>query len=537
MEQKPNILIITTDQQRFDAIGAVDPLIFSPNLDQLAKEGALYRHTYTPNPVCVPARQNILTGLTARHHGFDDNDFAQHRYSPYYLPKLPQILSDAGYDTIAIGKLHFEPNRRHDGFHRYFMIDEVPRHREEDDYALYLKDHGFEHISALHGVRDPLYMMPQRSVVDKKHHGSTWVADLTIDQLKINRGKRPFFFWAGFVHPHPPMDVSEEFADIYKDKPLPEPVKSVTSVSWLAQENRNIVDYPNEEVFRRFRELYFASIAQVDEQIGRIIDTLKELDLYDQTCIIFCSDHGEMLGDMDTFQKFLPYDGSSRVPFIIRYPEKIKPGTTVDALINLNDIMPTLLDLAHVEYPASFELAGKSVFDLSEREETFIEHGRYARRWVSVVTPSHKYAYYYGGGREELFDLIRDPKEQVNLIEADASSNEDIRTSLRTKCIAWECRFGLEDHIENHEFKRFETPELRQFGGTGELIFPKRIMDPIEKSKIQPLREQIVNVVKDEPVVRLKDIDFSYMLKTHQLTEEDIAWIIEQDNLNKERNG
>jgi hypothetical protein len=95
----------------------------------------------------------------------------------------------------------------------------------------------------------------------------------------------------------------------------------------------------------------------------------------------------------------------------------------------------------------------------------------------------------------------------------------------------------LEDHIENHEFKRFETPELRTFGGTGELIFPKRIMDPIEKGKIQPLREQIVHVVKDEPVVRLKDIDFSYMLKTNQLTEEDVTWIIEQDNLNKERNG
>jgi arylsulfatase A-like enzyme len=80
MEKKPNILIITTDQQRFDAIGAIDPLIYSPHLNQLAKEGALYTHAYTPNPVCVPARQNILTGLTARHHGFDDNDFAHHRF-------------------------------------------------------------------------------------------------------------------------------------------------------------------------------------------------------------------------------------------------------------------------------------------------------------------------------------------------------------------------------------------------------------------------------------------------------------------------
>jgi arylsulfatase len=93
-----------------------------------------------------------------------------------------------------------------------------------------------------------------------------------------------------------------------------------------------------------------------------------------------------MLGDMDTFQKFLPYDGSSRVPFIVRYPEKIKPNTRVNELINLNDIMPTLLEIACAQYPAHFELSGKSVFDLSDRNETFIEHGKEARRWVSVVT-------------------------------------------------------------------------------------------------------------------------------------------------------
>jgi arylsulfatase len=224
----------------------------------------------------------------------------------------------------------------------------------------------------------------------------------------------------------------------------------------------------------------------------------------------------------------------SRVPFIVRYPKKIKPNTTVNALINLNDIMPTLLEIAGTQYPAPFELAGKSVFDLNNRNETFIEHGKEARRWVSVVTTDYKYAYYYGGAREELFDLINDPKERINVLDDHLSEFDDIRKQLRSKCIDWELRFGLEDHIENHDFKQWPQPQLRPFMGTGELIFPKRIMDPVERAKIQPLREQIVNVVKDEPVLRLKDLDFSYMLKTNQLTEEDIAWIIEQDNINKE---
>jgi len=532
MKKKPNILIITTDQQRFDTLGINNPMISTPNLDQLAFEGAYFENTYSPNPVCVPARQNMFTGLSSRYHGFDDNDFANVRSSPYYLPTFAQLLSDVGYDTLAIGKVHFQPNRRSDGFHRYFMMDEIPIYRDDDDYAIYLRDNGHPEITAVHGVRDPIYMMPQTSVVDKKYHGSTWVANKAIEQLKINNGHQPFLMWAGFIHPHPPLDILPEYSDMYKDKPLPDELQSVTPISWLAQENKNIVNYPNKQVLKRFKELYYAAISSVDEQIGRIIQTLKDIGEYDNTCIIFCSDHGEMLGDMGTFQKFLPYDGSSRVPMIVRFPQRFKEKQTIRGLASLNDIMPTLLDVAQIEYPAPYPLLGKSLFDLENRDLTFIEHGRHQRRWVCVRDHQFKFTHYYGGAHQELFDLENDPFETINCMELMTPRHWGAIQKLKPLLIEWENQHGLSDHIENGDFKFFPACTPRPFMGTGELVFPKRISQQ-QRNQLLPLRQQIVNCVKFESVVHLDEIDFSYMLETKQLTEADIEWITAEDKKNK----
>ena len=156
MEKKPNILIITTDQQRYDTLESTIGSFKHPNLDRLAREGCHYDRAYSPNPVCIPARHNMLTGLTCKYHGFDDNDFSQIRSIPYYLPTFPQLLSDAAMTRSQ--SVNFTINRIADimAFNRYFMMDEIPHHREDDDYAVYLRDHGYPEISALHGVRDPL---------------------------------------------------------------------------------------------------------------------------------------------------------------------------------------------------------------------------------------------------------------------------------------------------------------------------------------------------------------------------------------------
>ncbi len=535
MEKKPNILIITTDQQRYDTLGINNRIIQTPTLDRLVQEGCHFDRAYSPNPVCIPARHNMLTGLSCNYHGFDDNDFSHIRSIPYQLPTFPQILSDAGYDTIAIGKLHHQPDRRHNGFHRYFMMDEIPHHREDDDYAIYLRDHGNPEISALHGVRDPLYMMPQQSQVPIEHHGSTWVADKAIEQLHLNRGKRPFMFWLGFNHPHPPLDVPAEFANLYNGQAIPEATQTNTPLNWLAKENQTIVHYPNETYLKRFKELYYASITYVDNQIGRILDELSNIGELDNTLIIFCSDHGEMLGDLGTYQKFLPHDASSRIPMIVRYPARIKAATRSSDFVSLNDILPTVLDLTKLPYPADYHLLGKSLFDMRDRSTTIMEHGRHQRRWLSIVTKNYKYAYYYGGGSEELYDMVNDPKETTNCMVDPTPEQRLTANELRNQLIQWEINNGLADHIEHQDFKRFEVPAALPFMGTGALVFPSNIMDYEERNTILPLAKQILNAVKNEPIVHLEEIDFTYMITTGQLSKDEVAEIVEMDRRNKKQ--
>ena len=124
-DTRPNILLITCDQLRSDFVGAYGAdFMRTPNIDRLAEEGCLYENAYSPNPVCIPARHNMLTGLTAKHHGYDDNYFdAVAKPCPWQLPTFPQILSDGGYETIAVGKIHFQPERRHTGFDFFYNMD------------------------------------------------------------------------------------------------------------------------------------------------------------------------------------------------------------------------------------------------------------------------------------------------------------------------------------------------------------------------------------------------------------------------------
>jgi len=270
MTERPNILLLFTDQQRFDTIaaGGFDHMS-TPNMDRLVRTGCIYTHAYSPNPVCIPARHNLLTGLGARFHGYTQN--LKHPLD-HRLPVLPRILSDNGYTTRAIGKMHFQPTRRHNGFDTMELMEETPRVREHDEYAMYLKEVGLGHIQNIHGLRSLLYMVPQRSLIPEAHHGSTWVGDRSVDFLKNAQGKGPWFLWSSWIAPHPPFDVPDTFADLYVNRELPEPYVSETATSPLAQQRRQSADIPTgkeKAYLRRMRELYFSAISLVDKNIGR----------------------------------------------------------------------------------------------------------------------------------------------------------------------------------------------------------------------------------------------------------------------------
>lgn len=534
MAKKPNILLITTDQQRFDTIHAAgNPFIQTPNLDRLMQEGCYCCNAYSPNPVCIPARHNILTGLPARYHGFDDNYFIDPPPIPYQLPTFAQILTDNGYDASAIGKMHFQPARRHNGFTNIQIMEEIPIFLEDDDYALFLKEQGYGNYRSMHGVRHMLYMLPQRSLFPEELHGTAWVADRTIDYLRKNAGKRPFMAWASFIEPHPPFDVPGRWAELYRGKPLPEPSVTKTPLSAIADENHTIADYPDSAYLRRARELYYGAISFVDYNIGRILDALEESGELDNTLVVFTSDHGEMLGDHGTYQKFLPYDGAAKIPMIVRYPAKCAPGSIYEPFVDLNDLLPTFLDAAGLSYPGDISLPGESIFQTNgnkDRAHQYVEHCKGTRRWISMRDRRYKYNYYFGGGHEELFDMREDPQESVNLLYGNPGQAVlAARDDLKARLTAMESRWGLDGYVRNGALIRLDEYQINYYR---EMNFPLHIQHLTEKERenLISIEEEILNATEKEPIVHIEDLDLETFQRFSGFTDAEIRSLLLRDN-------
>lgn len=510
-KKQPNFLLLFTDQQRYDTINACGyKHMKTPNLDRLVNEGCHFKNAYTPNPVCVPARHNIITGLTARFHGYAQN------YShpvDHLLPTLPRILSDNGYDTRAIGKMHFRPARRHNGFNKMELMEEIPRYREEDEYAMYLKDVGLGNIQNIHGVRNLLYSLPQQSLIPEEHHGSTWVGDRSAEYIKANAGRRPFFLWSSWIAPHPPFDVPDTFADLYNDAEIPEPLQSKTEINPFGKISSKHGDFPagkEKESLKRMRQLYYSAISLVDKNIGKIIDALKETGELDNTFIIFTSDHGEMLGDHGCFQKQQPYDSCSKIPFIVRYPENFKAGSSREEFVDLNDILPTVLDLAGLDYPGPHELPGASLLKdgAKRRDVQYMEYGTASGRWCSIRDEQYKFNYFYRGGREELFDMNNDPVESVNLLETEPEKYAETRDCLYKTLYEYERKWGLKNYAPDSIMLKLKNDSPNPGLRNGQFpIFPDNIINDEEKESMNDFGDEVIQAVKDEPLIKLHQLD------------------------------
>lgn len=521
MESRPNILLLTTDQQRYDTIAAMGyPYMETPNLDRLVREGCAVPLAHSPNPACIPARHSLITGQYSAVTGMDDNHFDSPRRLPRGLPTLAGILSDAGYETTAVGKMHFLPARNHNGFGRMELMEELPRYRQDDDYAMYLKAVGEGHIQSLHGVRNVLAMLPQNPLQNEEHAGTRWVADRLIGHLENNGGGRPFFFWGSWIAPHPPFSIPKRYADRYRGKALPQAVPPDETPKPLTLENARLADYYDEAVARRAREYYYGAITQVDEQIGRVLEALAAIGQRDNTLVIFTSDHGEMLGDHGSYQKFQPYEGSVRVPMVLRWPTRLAAGSRYPGFADLTDILPTVLDAVGLDYPGELPLPGGSLLGASadrvkDRAYQYTEHCQGARRWVSLRSSRHKYVYYYSEGQEEFFDLAKDPGEQHNLLK-DGNLPPEYRR-MKTRLIETEARWGPKDHVENGSFRVFPaihtTPKLPA-------TFPLFGTNMKNTDGLLPLWEEIRLAVRDEPSVDLTKLRWEEWVQSGLIPQE-----------------
>ena len=514
----PNILLLFVDEMRFDAMGcAGNDIVKTPNLDRMAEQGARFTRAYTPVPVCIAARHSLLHGLRCAAHGRHGNNVPEPEPLLY---ALPQLLGLAGYHTRAIGKMHFRPVRRHFGFQRMQLMEEIPDFRQDDEYLKYLKENGYGHKREVHGVRNLLYLHPQTSVIPEEHHGSTWVADRTIDFLRGNHD-RPFFCMSSWIAPHPPWNAPEPFASMYRNEDMPLPIAVERDESSLPlqilRSGRSLV--PSEaspELLQRIRALYYGNVSLIDKGVGRILDTLDDLGLSENTLVVFTTDHGDHLGDYGGWGKSTPYDVSARIPFLMRMPGTVSPGTCPDELVSLLDIMPTCLELADADYPGEPELCGSSLLSrpgggLAQGGDEFvIEIGRGQNRWVSLLRGQWKYSYYFANGLEQLFDLETDPQELSNLLLGESASDHLPRAAEMNAFLTdWERNYGFEDSLDqsgaliDHGLK-LESPGKPH----SNLQFPRWVprLPEQERSEMESVGDTVRNAVACEDTFRIEDL-------------------------------
>ncbi len=393
---KPNIVLIMVDQMRGDCLGVNgNEFIETPNLDMMATEGYNFENAYTAVPSCIASRAAILTGMSQKSHGrvgYEDG------VSWNYKNTIASEFSKAGYHTQCIGKMHVYPERNLCGFHNIMLHDgylHFARNKEGkastqieqcDDYLKWFREKKGHNVDLIDIGLDCNSWVSRPWGYEENLHPTNWVVNESIDFLRRRDPSKPFFLKMSFVRPHSPLDPPKFYFDMYKDEDLPEPLMG----DWANkddEENRGkdincVKGIINNKALKRAKAAYYGSITHIDHQIGRFLIALSEYGELNNTIFLFVSDHGDMMGDHNWFRKGIPYEGSSRVPFFIYDPGNLlkgKKGKVFDEVLELRDIMPTLLDFAHISIPDSVE--GLSLKDLiEERNSTWREyiHGEHS---------------------------------------------------------------------------------------------------------------------------------------------------------------
>lgn len=473
-----NILLIMTDQQRYDSLGCYGVNgVQTPNLDRLAEEGVLFENCYATNPICTPSRASLFTGKHLPGHGV----YKLHDILPEGEVLFTKRLQEVGYKTALFGKLHvsgriYEAAQRHpnDGFDIYEWCLEASIHMDSpfNGYSQWLQEKHPEFYRELKEKGRNLLYIP------REYHFTHWTAERTIDFIKNHHGKQPFFCMMSIFDPHNPYeDYPLEMRDLVDEHNIPDPlinqdmgsarpygVRQEEHHSYLGSFHKFTV-----EDFRKMRLGYFASIALLDLEVGRILEALEEKGLAENTIVIFTSDHGDMLGDHNLLVKgAFFYDPCVKVPLIIRWPKKCRAlskvpgtsGTRISQLVQLHDLATTILTAAGVSQeklqkimPESQNLADLVNGEKAQAHEFVIccyrntginDQGVY---WdpaihATMIRDEHSKLNVYHADppsklkmQGELYDMVEDKNELNNLWEHPAY--KDVRRHLTEKLLEW----------------------------------------------------------------------------------------------------
>ncbi|MBT5829721.1 MAG: sulfatase-like hydrolase/transferase, partial [Candidatus Latescibacteria bacterium] len=447
--EKPNLLLIMTDQQRWDAMGCSGGWVDTPNMDRIAADGVRFSNCVTNSPVCIPARLSLATGLYPHNTGVWQN--MGHTLSPNANTWM-QAVRNAGYRTSLFGKTHLHPHGgdlrdREHLMHAYGLddVNEIGGPRASARCMSHMTERwqqkgkwtGYQEDFDERFSNKPYVVRP--STLDLEDYADVYVGQQAKTYLQNYERDQPWFCWVSFGGPHEPWDTPEPYASRYNPDDMPDPVLAPKEDR---ERPRGLLDKrlekgqidfePGEE--KRLRADYAGNITLIDDQIGEILGVLEVRGELDNTVIVLVSDHGEMNGDYGFIYKEHLLNGSVRVPLLVRTPNTIGSegaGTVCDSPVEWMDVGPTLVELAGGAL--NYQQFGKSVcptlgnLEVEHRTEAISEYGGEVmllnREWKAVLNRE--------GEVYLLFNVEDDPEEVHNL--AGLADFSEIEHSIRLR--------------------------------------------------------------------------------------------------------
>jgi choline-sulfatase len=419
---KPNIVVIMSDQHNWRVMGNMDdPWIKTPNMDALAARGTQFRNAYTNCPVCVPARMSFLSGQLPLDHRCLINE---NTLDPQ-IPTYAHSCNIAGYQTVLAGRMHLYGLDQYRGHEIRLTGDNTPMFWGYDNLEKILnKDLKFTILQK----RDGLIKSGKGFSVVQQYDDDV-LCD-AIDFLEHRTDDRPLMMTVGFVSPHPPYIARPELFEYYYNK-LEDPIQEETFEQTLHpaiadwRRRRNVSDVSKEE-WRRVRAAYYANVQDLDERVGKIMETVERTLKLDNTIVVYVSDHGDSIGINNLIWKTTFFDSSVKIPFIVAGP-CIGENVIVDEPVCLNDLTRTILEYSGgPELPKPYGMSLRAVLEsrgkLDPNRAIISQIGTYGKNpkdrdlpSAMIVKGRYKLISYHGYPRPSLFDLINDPSESSDL--------------------------------------------------------------------------------------------------------------------------
>ena len=428
---KPNIVFIFADEMRYSAMGCMgNSDVKTPNLDRLAEEGMLFTNALSSGPVCTPYRAQLLTGRYSHSTGVIRNDIRL----PANEITIAEAFKEQGYATGYIGKWHLDAGRkepkgtdRRDGF-----VPPGPYRQGWDYWAALGCSHNYFHTKYYRDNAEPIMIDGYEPDVQ---------TDLAVEYIKQHR-RQPFCLMMSWGPPHFPFKAPDRW-DIYDPEKLAVPPN---------------VPSDKQQVTRELLAQYYGMVTSIDACMNRIVNALSVMGLADNTIVCFTSDHGDMIWSHNCEHKQRPWEESIHIPFIMRWPRKIKPGQKKDVLFNSVDVMPTLLGLCGIKGPAAMEGTDLSgvILGTSNKEPDSAYLAIWAVQedgsvgsvtnpgvdWRGVRTKEWAYAYTLKGDWI-LYNIKQDPYQLNNLV--DDPKHQAKKAEMRQLVEQWRTRLG-DDH-------------------------------------------------------------------------------------------